>query len=121
MEFCTTNINDPSISNQEGDFVRYIYNNGMLYSKEVYSGVTYKFGSLGNRGFSLNENDEGEYECVLFSNKNVYPPVITSNGGNLNARYIREINHLVKETGFKRTEKPLLIVSKKMMPMHLFI
>ncbi len=113
MEFCTTNINDPSILNQEGDFVRYIYNNGMLYSKEVYSGGDYKFGSLGNRNFSLSENDEDEYEYGSSSNKNVYPPVITSNGGNLNARYIRGINHLVKETGFRRTEKPLLIVSNK--------
>jgi hypothetical protein len=93
MEFCTTNINDPSISNHEGDFVRYIYENGKLYSKEVYAGKEYKFGKLGNNSF--------------------YPPVITSIGGNLNVRYVCENGHLVKETGFQRTENPLMIIGNK--------
>ena len=93
MEFCTTNINDSSISNHEGDYVRYIYENGKLYSKEVYAGKEYKFGKLGNSGF--------------------YPPVITSIGGTLNVRYVGENGHLVKETGFRRTENPLMIVGNK--------
>lgn len=70
MEFCATNINDSSISNHEGDFVLYIYENGRLFSKEIYAGKDYRFGSLGRGGF--------------------YPPVITSTGGTLNVRYVSE-------------------------------
>lgn len=93
MEFCATNINDSSISKHEGDFVRYIYENGNLHSKEIYAGKEYKFGKLGNKGF--------------------YPPVLTSLGGNLNVRYICENANLIKETGFQRTDNPLMIIGNK--------
>ena len=93
MEFCATNIDDSSISNHEGDFVRYIYEKGEICSKEVYAGKEYKFGSIGRGSF--------------------YPPVLTSIGGNLNVRYIRENGHLVREMGFRRTNNPLLIIGNK--------
>jgi hypothetical protein len=93
MEFCATNISDSSISIQEGDFVRYIYENGKIYSKEVYAGKEYRFERIGNGGF--------------------YPPVLTCVGGELNARYVRKNDHFIRESGFQRTNNPLMIIGNK--------
>ncbi len=93
INFCATNIDDSSISAGHGDYVRYIYKDGMVYSKEVHSAKSYVYGHLSNR-----------------------PPALYSKGGNLETRFVYTSQGLKKETGFKRTDvnqKPVMIISDR--------
>lgn len=92
LDFCATSINDKSISNGTGNYVRYIYNNGKICHKEIFSGTNYKYDFLGY---------------------NHMPPVIYSIGGNLEIRYTQDWNSIRKATNFTRFNDFPVIVSSK--------
>lgn len=93
IDFCATNIKDPSISNCQENYIRYIYDNGNVVSKEIYSGSEFYYRHLTNA-----------------------PPSLYCRQGNLIERYIYSSKTLYHEINFKRTDTskyPVMIISDK--------
>ena len=98
IDLFATSISDPSISSGEGDYVRYLYLNGKAKTKEIFKGKSFRYKFLSN------------YE----SERWVPRPALYCVQGNLAARYTIDYSDIRKETDFKRTDMPCMIIDSRL-------
>ena len=98
IDLFATSISDPSISNGEGDYIRYLYFNGKVKVKEVFKGKEFRYKHL----------------STFESERRVPVPALYCVQGNLVARYTMEYANICKETGFERTDMPCMIIDSRL-------
>lgn len=98
LDLFATSINDPAISSGDGDYVRYLYRNGKVLTKEIFKGNEFRYKHLSN----------------FESAKRVPIPVLYCVQGDLAIRYTTEYSCIRKETDFKRSGMPCMIIESRL-------